>query len=353
MSQRILFPAALAALALIGAACQPGGDGGAGVPAAPVAQTAPSESADAGEVAARIEGVAISNGEIDARAREELFKAQASTPSKLYELRSQTLGAMLDERLLAVLAEKRGLDPDALVAAEIEAMGAVQEEEAAAFFAENQARMGDGEYEEVKGQILDFLAGRREFDAVERLREGADIEILIQPPRVEVAATGPSRGPEDAKVTIVEFSDFQCPYCQRVTPTIDAITERYPNDVRIVYRNFPLRNHSRAQPAAEAALCADDQGKFWPYHDLLFANPRALDDANLASYAETAGLDNEAFSACYDERRFAAQVNRDAAEGRAAGVTGTPAFFVNGVMLSGAKPPEAFFEIIEAELARN
>jgi predicted DsbA family dithiol-disulfide isomerase len=353
MHQRILFPATLAALALVGVACQPGGDSGPAAPAAPVSQTATSEAPDAGEVAARIDGVAITNGEIDARAREELFKAQASTPSKLYELRTQTLGAMLDERLLAVLAEKRGLAPDALVAAEIEAMGPVQEEEAAAFFAENKARMGDVEYEEVKGQIFDFLAGRREFDAVSRLRDGAAIEILIEPPRIEVAATGPSRGPEDAKVTIVEFSDFQCPYCQRVTPTIDAITERYPNDVRIVYRNFPLRSHSRAQPAAEAALCADEQGKFWPYHDLLFANPRALEDANLVAYAETAGLDKEAFSACYDTRRFAAQVNRDAAEGRAAGVTGTPAFFVNGVMLSGAKPPEAFFEIIEAELARN
>ena len=353
MHQRILLPATLAALVLIGAACQPGGDSGAGAPGAAVGPTATSGLPDAGEVAARIDGVAIRNGEIDARAREDLFNAQASSPSKLYELRSRTLQAMLDERIMSVLAEKRGVDPDALVAAEVEAMGTVQKEEAATFFAENKARLGNVEYEEVEGQIFDFLTNRREFDAVARLRESASVEILIEPPRIEVAATGPSRGPADAKVTIVEISDFQCPYCQRVTPTIAAITERYPNDVRIVYRNFPLRNHSRAQPAAEAALCADEQGKFWPYHDLLFENPRALEDTQLLSYAEQLDLDEDAFGACYKERRFAEQVSRDAAEGRAAGVTGTPAFFVNGVMLSGAKPAEAFFEIIEAELARN
>jgi protein-disulfide isomerase len=188
---------------------------------------------------------------------------------------------------------------------------------------------------------------------MDRLREAAKVEILIEPPRVQIAANGPSRGPEAAKVTIVEFSDFQCPFCKRVTPTLEAIAERYPNDVRIVYRNFPLRNHTRATPAAEAALCAEEQGKFWPYHDLLFANPRALEDSHFSSYAEQLELDKEAFEACYQEGRFRDQVARDLAEGRAAGVTGTPAFFVNGMMLSGAQPKEAFFELIDAELAQN
>jgi len=326
---------ALAAVFLLGVACQPGNDGGASAPDGPATAS--------GEVAARIDGVAITTDEIDARAREELFNARAGTPSKLYELRSQTLQAMLNERVVEVIAENRGTTPEALIAAELEAMGPVGEEEAQAFYTASEARLGQATFEEVKGQILDFLASRRE----------ASVEILLEPPRIEVAAIGPSRGADGAKVTIVEFSDFQCPYCQRVIPTLAAIEERYPNDVRIVFRNFPLGNHSRATPAAEAALCADDQGKFWPYHDVLFENARALEDEQLVSYAEQVGLDKAAFEACIDEGRFSDQVARDIEEGRAAGVTGTPAFFVNGVMLSGARPKEAFFELIDTELARN
>jgi protein-disulfide isomerase len=343
MHLRILLSVALTAVSLLGLACQPGNDGGTGAPDGPAS----------GEVAARIDGVAITTDEIDARAREELFNARAGTPSKLYELRNQTLQAMLNERVLEVVAESRGTTPEALIAAELEAMGPVSEEEAQAFYNESEARRGQATFEEVKGQILDFLASRREADAVDRLSQAASVEILLEPPRIEVAAIGPSRGADGAKVTIVEFSDFQCPYCQRVIPTLEAIEERYPNDVRIVYRNFPLGNHSRATPAAEAALCADDQGKFWPYHDVLFENARALEDEQLVSYAEQVGLDKAAFEACIDEGRFSDQVARDIEEGRAAGVTGTPAFFVNGVMLSGARPKEAFFELIDTELARN
>jgi len=346
MHPKISIQAALAAAALLSLACQAGDEGGTSAPAA-------SPAAGSGEIAARIEGVAITTDEIDARAREELFKAKASTPSKLYDLRSQTLTRMLDEQVLEVAAQKRGVTPDELIAAELEAMGEVGEDEARAFYAQNEARLGNVEYDEVSEQIITFLSARREGDAVERLRGAATVEILLEPPRVQVAATGPSRGPDDARVTIVEFSDFQCPYCQRVTPTLEAIAERYPEEVRIVYRNFPLGNHKRATPAAEAALCADEQGKFWPFHDMLFENPRELGDDNFADYASKAGLDQAAFDACYSERRFSAQVARDLTEGRAAGVTGTPAFFVNGVMLSGAQPKEAFFELIDAELARN
>jgi protein-disulfide isomerase len=167
-----------------------------------------------------------------------------------------------------------------------------------------------------------------------------------------VPADGPSRGPEDAPITIVEFSDFQCPFCRRVLPTLEQVMEKYPGQVRVVYRNLPLRSHKRARPAAEAALCANDQGQFWPYHDMLFENTRQLSDEDLLRYAGEVGLDSDQFQACYDEQRFAQQVSDDMAAARAAGANGTPAFFVNGVLLSGAKPPADFFRVIDAELER-
>ena len=122
--------------------------------------------------------------------------------------------------------------------------------------------------------------------------------------------------------------------------------------MRVVYRNMPLRNHQRARPAAEAALCANEQGKFWAYHDRLFENTRKLGDEDLLRYAEELELDAAAFSKCYEEKRFAHQVETDMEDGARAGVSGTPAFFVNGIMVSGAKPAEDFFRIIDAELER-
>ena len=177
--------------------------------------------------------------------------------------------------------------------------------------------------------------------------------LRLEPPRVVVAAEGPARGAaEGAPVTIIEFSDFQCPYCRKVVPTIQQVLARYPDQVRFVYRHFPLGSHGRARPAAEASMCADEQGKFWAFHDRLFQSPNALSDADLLRYAGELGLDQAAFTKCVEEGRFAAQVDRDLQAGREAGVTGTPAFFVNGVLISGSKPAEEFFELIDSELAR-
>jgi len=130
------------------------------------------------------------------------------------------------------------------------------------------------------------------------------------------------------------------------------VLAKYPEQVRFVYRHFPLGSHPRARPAAEASLCADEQQKFWPFHDRVFQSPSALSDEDLLRYAGELGLDQAAFEKCFREDRFAAQVDRDLQAAREAGVTGTPAFFVNGVLLSGSKPAEEFFELIDSELAR-
>jgi len=164
----------------------------------------------------------------------------------------------------------------------------------------------------------------------------------------------PGRGPEDAAVTIVEFSDFQCPYCARFQEeTLPQILSNYGDKVRFVYRDFPLTSlHANALNSAEASECADDQGKYWEYHDLLFQNQAALDVESLKSYAASLGLDTAAFDDCLTSGKYAQEVAKDLQDGTNAGVQGTPSFFVNGMPIRGAQPYAAFQVAIEAALAK-
>jgi len=163
----------------------------------------------------------------------------------------------------------------------------------------------------------------------------------------------PARGPQDAPVTMIEFSDFQCPYCARFfRDTLPLILGNYGDRVRFVYRDFPLTSiHSLAQKAAEAAECADDQGAFWKYHDLLFENQSALDEESLKGYAASLGLDTVAFNDCLTSGKYTAEVRKDVQDGLAAGVQGVPTFFINGVPIAGAQAYPVFEDAIEAALA--
>jgi protein-disulfide isomerase len=153
-------------------------------------------------------------------------------------------------------------------------------------------------------------------------------------------------------VTIVEFSDFQCPFCARVNPTLARLQEAYPGKLRIVFRDLPLLNiHKNAGHAAEAAHCANDQGKFWEMHDRLFANQQKLAPADLKEHAVAIGLDAAAFNQCLDSGKYTADWRRDSEEASRLGLSGTPAFFINGRLLSGAQPYEAFAQIVDEELA--
>jgi protein-disulfide isomerase len=164
----------------------------------------------------------------------------------------------------------------------------------------------------------------------------------------------PSIGPADAPVTIIEFSDFQCPYCARFqSDTLPQILSNYGDRVRFVYRDFPLVSlHANALKAAEASECADDQGAYWKYHDLLFQNQSALDDASLKSYAASLGLDTATFNQCLDSDKYMSEVQKDEQDGIAAGVQGTPSFFINGMPLTGAQPYSVFQAAIESALAK-
>jgi protein-disulfide isomerase len=170
--------------------------------------------------------------------------------------------------------------------------------------------------------------------------------------KVDVPSDSPVFGPANAKVTIVEFSDFECPFCSRVGPTLAQIKENYAKDVRVVFRNQPLPFHANAKPAAEAALAAHEQGKFWEMHDKLFSNQKALDRASLEKYAQELGLNVGKFKAALDSGKFKAKVEADMAAGSAVGANGTPTFFINGRELVGAQPFDAFKKVIDEEIAK-
>jgi protein-disulfide isomerase len=162
------------------------------------------------------------------------------------------------------------------------------------------------------------------------------------------------RGNANAKITLLEYSDFQCPFCQRHAPTMDQLLAQYKDQVRLVYRHFPLTSiHPQAQGAAEASECAAEQGKFWEYHDKLFANQSALDVASLKKYAGELGLKQAQFDSCVDSKKYAEKVNKQAAEAQASGITGTPGTFVNDQLVKGAYPAATFTQMIDAIIAKN
>ena len=173
--------------------------------------------------------------------------------------------------------------------------------------------------------------------------------------RIEASADDdPALGDKNAPVTIIEFSDFQCPFCARFhQQTFPQINEEYvkKGKVRFVYRDYPLPFHQFAQKASEAAECADEQGKFWQYHEEIFKNQQALSIENLKKWATDLGLDSKKFNGCLDSGKMAAEVQKDLQEGGSYGASGTPAFFINGKLISGAQPYQAFKQAIDSELA--
>jgi len=306
--------------------------------------------------AATVDGETITVGELDAYIKEKLFDDATSnrSPVSLYEVRSRWLDDMINERIVEKAASAENLSIDDYLQQQADAGGAVSEEEIAAFYNDNVDQMGGMSLDQMRDRIAAYLTQQRAVTIVKNMRADSDAKVVLEPYRVAVDAIGPSRGPEDAIVTIVEFSDFQCPFCQRVAPTIDKVVAKYPTQVRFVYRNLPLNNiHSRAQAAAEAAACADKQGNFWDYHDLLFANNKALSDEDLERHASDLGLDMNAFRQCVKNRETQALVDADLAAAESLQISGTPSFLINGIPLHGAQSFEAISAVVDSEIARQ
>jgi predicted DsbA family dithiol-disulfide isomerase len=311
-------------------------------------------------VLARVDGEEILAADVDESIRGGLIRADAEHQQSVHQLRSEALSDLIDARLVARQARKEGVTEDALIAREVTAkVSAPTEGELHAVY--DRAREEGQElppFDDVRPEVVRFVTQSRMRAALDefhgRLRAAAKVENLMPPlllPKVPVEAVGPSLGATDAPVTIVAFSDYECPFCKRAEPAVKSVLESYAGKVRLVYREFPLPNHRHAQKASEAALCAHDQGKYWQMQEKLFANQSALAVEDLKTYARGVGLDSERFDRCLDAGDKRGDIEKSIRAGDAAGVSGTPAFFINGRPLSGAASIERFKEIIDAELA--
>lgn len=273
-----------------------------------------------------------------------------------YAIEKQGLDRLIDQRLLEVEAKNKGVSTDKLVGEVDAKVTDPTDAEVNAFYLAQKNQLGNRPLDDVKAQLKAQLRqaklqqARQDFYA--QLRKQAQVAILLQPPRVHVSYDPARvRGNPKAPVMIVEFADFQCPYCQAVEHTVDDVFAKYKGQVAIAYRDMPLTQiHPFAQGAAEAARCAGEQGKFWEYHDLLFKD-RRLDSNGLLDEARALKLDDKQFQSCLTSEKYKAQIQADAQDGMRAGVNGTPGFFVNGAYLDGNQPESEFDKAIQDALA--
>ncbi len=272
-----------------------------------------------------------------------------------YRLLERQTDRVLDQKALELEAKARNVDAQ-IVLADIK-VPAVTEEDERAYFEANKARAGDRTFEQLQQEIGQFLAGQRNMIAsrqfYDELRRRHNIVSLLAPYRVPVEASGPARGNEHARVTIVEFADFQCPFCSREEATIQNVLKSHPDDVRLVFRQLPLPGaHPDAIGAARAAVCADRQGMFWPMHDAMFQDQNALNINALEETAKRVGLDGDRFSDCLTSPDAMQAVERDAKAADELNIGETPFFLINGRPLPGAVPADKLESTIADELKR-
>lgn len=310
------------------------------------------------DVVARIGDTAITFGDLDETWHREDPRGRMETLLGVYDERLRVLDIVIGDHLIDREAQARGLSREELLAEELPPRTEeVTEAEIEQIYERNRDRLGGRTLEEMRPEIRQLLERQGPALALrtymDELREVADdVAVMLEPPRqqIELTAGDRSKGPDDAPVVIVEFSDFECPFCGRATATLDALMDRYPERIRFVYKDFPLPNHPNAFKAAEAGHCAHDQDMFWEYHDRLFAMQDALDVESLKTYADELGLDAGEFNACLDDGRHAESVDREMADGRSLGATSTPTLFINGRPVLGALPLDAFDRIVREEL---
>jgi protein-disulfide isomerase len=283
-----------------------------------------------------------------------LLQMKLNHEREQHAYREQELRAIVDEKVLALEAASRKTTPAVLMA--VMQKPSVTDEEARKFYDSNKEQIAQP-FAQVEPMIKEYLAKQSAESAKEayfaNLRAKYKASITLEPFREPVLALGPSRGPPNALVTIVEFSDFECPFCGRYSPVIKEVMDQYPTQIRLVYRHLPLTSlHPNAQKAAEAAICAQDQGKFWEMHDLLFAEQKSLGLDALKEKAKRLGLDARTFEDCLASGKSKETVIRDTEAAEQLGLGGTPASFVNGRYLNGAVPKAMLTSIITDELRR-
>jgi protein-disulfide isomerase len=275
---------------------------------------------------------------------------------QLFEFRESMLGLLLGERLLKLAANEAGTTVDEFLASVLKVDPASETE-----IQEILDRQPAGQVDPavVRPLIKQFLEDRKREEARARYiahliakakKAPRPVVIKLQPPRqaIPIAGTDPSRG--TGPVEVIEFSDFECPYCQKVQPVLKEVLTQFDGKVKHVWKDFPLPMHPNAVAAAMAARCAQEQGKFWEYHDMLFANQQALTPSHLKQHAAVVGLDSLAFDACLDRGKYRDQINTARKDAAGILVPATPTVFINGRLVSGVAAKEEYARIISDEL---
>ena len=276
-----------------------------------------------------------------------------------YDLRMDRLNKLLVDKLIGGEAKKAGMTLDDYITKKI---------------VKGDLKISDKDYKkfvadkhipesqinpQIKEKIMSYLQTMKRQDViteyVAKLTKGSPVEVYFNKPKMQVeveVGNAPVFGKKDATVTVVEFTDMECPFCSRAAETVTQLKKKYGNKVKFALRHFPLPMHQNARPAAEAAMCVNEQGtdKFWKFHDIAFKKQDKLDKTSLEQYAKESGADVKKFTECVTSKKYADYVQKDMDYGEKIGVKSTPTFFVNGQILSGALPIESFSEIIDEEL---
>lgn len=284
---------------------------------------------------------------------------QAAYDRARLEVLWKALDTMIEDKLIAAEAARNSMTRERLLEIEVESnVETPSPQEVEQFYEANKGQITIPKAQalpQVRQYIVDSRRRQYREMLMSRLRRSYKVTTFLDPLRTEVATAGhPAHGPANAPVTIVEFADFECPFCGGLYPTLKLVEQNYPDKVRFVYRQFPLTNtHRFAQKAAEASLCANDQQHFWEFHDSMFSDQSHLDVASLKQRASALGLNATAFDMCLDSGGKAEVITKDMEEGRKAGVSSTPTLFINGRLMKGNQPYNQIREIIEDELKRK
>ncbi|OFZ21305.1 MAG: hypothetical protein A2X94_07595 [Bdellovibrionales bacterium GWB1_55_8] len=306
-------------------------------------------------VVAKIGNEEITEDQLIGQDKLDFFELQ----KREYELKMDRLNKLLADKLIGAEAQKAGMPMEQyidkkIVGGEIK----ISDAEYKKFVAEKHIPESQIN-PQIKERINSFLQAQKKQDLVQahiaKLTKSNPVEVYFKKPKMQVevdAGQAPFFGGKNAKVTIVEFSDFQCPFCGRAAETVNQLKKKYGNKIKVAFKHFPLPMHREARPASEASMCVNEQStdKFWKFHDLVFKNPEKLDTASLEGYAKQSGADVKKFNECVQAKKYADYVQKDMEYGEKIGVKSTPTFFINGQIVSGAVPIETFAEIIDEEL---
>jgi len=325
-------------------------------PAAAPPRAAPPPRPAPGPAWFQLDGRIVHQRELDAWIRADLFNRELGRASvaERWAYRRSAADRMIDELVIERESRRRGISPEEVLKAEVEALGPVTASELLEFFDANRDRWpSDVTVEDVTPDIQAYLEGQRPRRARENLRRRARVQLIARPPRADVDPSGPSQGPSDAPVTIVAFSDYPCPGCLRIHSSLQTLLARYPEQVRIVQKRYPREAlHQHARHAAEASVCAEAQGLFWPYHERLLHHQGPISHEALMRVARESGLDEGRFERCLEDPEVRRRVQLDLEAAAEAGVEAAPTLFVNGIPLPGARPTEEYVRVVESELDR-